>query len=452
MPLEPENPLLRLAQISGALNAFHTLSFSADGSVNLLKEANNTLEAIRRLAGDGERSEIFFNKISRMLCEKEYVLPRELESVHAQVLKSLKQDKTLQASAYSGLLLTGIKGSGKSEYPLFLRSLLEDTPFFSINPNILRSHNNPPKFLEALLSDLQAQAVSQSKIVVLFLDEFDAIVTSGGTLFSQTKTSSSDSSTGKRIHSSSSREETNALETDAMGTQLINTLKSLVGSADLDRVFLIATTNLSELPDAIHRAGRLQKVEMGPLGWSYPRSSYGEVFIYDIYRDIIPRALDIMQATQFRISQTYSDILSQLKIDILSIFQDLPDHVEQIKAAPKGKTILSSLRDDNPIIRADDNQTTLNKVLGFLQFDLSRNNPFSSGIRFNSSLDYFKIENGKVDENASSEIKAALSMTAASISAYYKINQERFASKESAIIALRELFFPQLIGYKPAKT
>jgi hypothetical protein len=444
--------LLQLSKIAGALNTFNTASLKSSSSSSISEEAEATLALIRELAGSAHSVENVVAEMKGRLSADEYVLPRELSTVHSRVLRVLSQEETLKSAAYSGLILSGMKGSGKSEYPLFLRSLLDQTPFFKINPNILRGHSNPVSFLEAILTELQSQALTQSKIAVLFLDEFDSMITAGGRSFNKTKVSNSDTVNSRHSISTSIKEETLSLDVDPLGSQLLNTLKSLVGSTQLDRVFLIATTNLTDLPDPLFREGRLEKIDMGPLGWSYPKNDDADFFIYDTYRDIAPRIVDILNASHFRIKGVKSPVLDSLRANLSELFKALPNHIEKINNRPKSTTIVAcGSLGERSLMTSVENAQTLEAVLKFFDCD-KKNISRSLGIRFNHTLDHFRISNGVVDQDASMEIKSALSLTPASIAAYFKLNQDKFESYETAKLAVRDILFPQLRGYTSAIT
>lgn len=277
----------------------------------------------RLVSGAAEQS--FYKPLPAVLTSDSYVLPRPLEKVHPLVLAELASSTPPSVREDAGLLLQGRPGSGKTEYPQFLASCTgEHVQYVTLNVNAIRATQNPPAMLTEIYAKLQADGAKRSSRFVLVLDEFDQLITANSEVHRDQRTTSSDTGTEKRFSSSRTETVTTDLKIDAIGQGLLNTIKIILGSEDYSRVYTIATTNMSELPDAVVRGGRFRRVTVDAFATLDPCGDK-VAFLFDWYRDCLPRIVSIMDATHYRKHGVHNSVLGELKGFVTQIFDGHED-------------------------------------------------------------------------------------------------------------------------------
>lgn len=192
----------------------------------------------------------------------QYALPPALAETHRAVCAQLASDQPNKYHRHSGLLLSGPRGTGKSEYASVLKGALGD----SIGAYVLDLAKvaNSPRPAEALVSvyeALQAEAERTGRYVVLQIDEFDICVREYASMESTSELHETARESGTTRHERTSSKTT----IDQVGAQLFATLKSCIsGDGRFGRVYTVPTTNLdvSKIPDTLTRDGRCLHVPM----------------------------------------------------------------------------------------------------------------------------------------------------------------------------------------------
>lgn len=409
---------------------------------------SGALRRIALLAGGGTEA-AYIKPLAGVLSADQYILPLPLEPIHSAVVAELNLPVPSTLREDAGLLLDGRPGSGKSEYVQFLASLTEEhVEFVCVNASTIRAASNPPLVLEGIYADLEERARRQGRRFVLVLDEFDQLITANAEVFRSKRTSSSQSASDQKFATSSTEEVVSDLKIDAIGSGLLNTLKSILGSNDNSHVFTIATTNVTDLPEAIYRGGRLRRVTVDSLA-GLDKLGERVAFLNDWYRDCVPRILNIMDATHFRKHRSHNSVLIQLRDEIVALFQGEKDWLSiyldrrsnRSKEAPRSiiKQERLGFLEENGFITADENSRPraiiFEKLFGYpISEVIYKFRFFGSGLELRFSKNY-------------QEIDAIVGATPSSIRQSYLATESEYSTLDGARRALGFLLFPQVLRY-----
>jgi primosomal protein N' len=184
----------------------------------------------------------------------EYEVPLSLQKDTKAVLKHLQSNEDNSRHTHSWILLHWVPGTGKSDFMWYLAGQLKKKALFYIldTASIIAS-NSPAMELQKTFLKLESEAQKSGKYVVLLIDELDVFMRQHSTMEHEVIREEMHRQSG----SHTSAKETTKSTIDQVWSQLFSQLKtSMSGSGSQSRVFVVATTNLSEVPDALKRDGR----------------------------------------------------------------------------------------------------------------------------------------------------------------------------------------------------
>ena len=312
--------LSKIHQITGQVGELHGLSLSEK-----VRRTQAMLRQVAEIHGTAEFVSVPFTDVPK-LKPNHYVIPPELRGQHDKLVEHLRSDRRNSARRFAGLLLHGIKGTGKTEYTYLLSHLTEGRArFVSVETSELKRADKPGLALVDLYRELQREAERTGLYHALVFDEFDELVLDKSQVSTNKRRVESGSHSEKRSNTHSVSEESHQFQFDDNGQELLAHLKRIVGSPEADRVFTIATSNLLDFPEPIYRDGRLEKIQLHP--YALNRVSWVEygtlqrcLPIYDSYRQIVPQALQVMAATEQREWNGDNQVLRQLETAIGEVF------------------------------------------------------------------------------------------------------------------------------------
>lgn len=440
--------LTALTKIVGiGSKALSDLAFTpADQASGLIRQA---LQQVAILAGSGSELS-YYRPLPNILTADAYILPLPLEPVYGPILAELASPIPSPIREDAGLLLLGRPGSGKTEFPQFLASsTAAHVEFVTLNASTIRGAQNPALVLESVYLDLQDKAKREGKRYVLVLDEFDQLVTANASIYRNRKVTTSESGNDRRFSASSTDETTSDLHVDGIGQSLLNTLKTLLGSDNTSHVYTIATTNVTDLPDAIFRDGRLRRIHVDALA-TLDHQGRNIVFLNDWYRDCVPRILKIMDATHFRKNGDHNYVLGELRAKIENLFAEEPNWLKiyaERKAHPNqnGQVAIIKERDQGDFsepgfITAEENARPRN-----LLFQLLTGMEIK-GLGWGVHLFGTGLETDWSDRSIRKpEIAFITSVTPSRIRQHYLTNEAPYSDMASAKSTLAKLLFPQIL-------
>ncbi len=387
--------------------------------------------------------------LAPLLSEKEYILPPELSQVHPRILAHLSSGAENKKAPYVGLLLHGIKGTGKSEYPHYLAALLAGKARFVVaSTSLIRNSPAPGQALFQLYQDLEERAKAEGIYYVVVFDEFDQLVTGEAKVFEHDTRRHSASMTKRTTNEETTVERRRALEIDGKGLEMLEAFKSILGSTgNITRVFTMANSNMDTFPEPIYREGRLERIKLDPFSMRIEIShQIGRyiVPIYDSYRDLIPRIIDIMQATHFRIRGKASPLLKAFRQEIEGFFA---------KRTRVGGISLEERQIDDKKRIAEflkQNSSLLKGLVNLLRGGPKKFSYEFAG-RFGCCADnevrepHCKsiFDETEIPKKLTPEIKAINALTPAAIAGFYKLRLLHLTDLEALKLAFSDLLFPQ---------
>ncbi len=229
------------------------------------------------------------------LTEAMYVLPALLAEDHHRFVEHIAAKRTVRGLPYTGLLLAGERGMGKSEYVYYLAHVARQYCLVvQADIPMITKHRNPPLALAQLYSDLEALAQKEGKVIVVLFDEFEGMVRQF-TKSEHTVTSHT-SHAGIKGGGVDHHGESHSFEFDRDGEAVMTQLKTLLsGTSSRTGVFTVATTNQTQFPPSLTREGRLRSIIFDQVILSKKRG-FGKI-------DVVPSQYEKFFSTIFPLLQ-----------------------------------------------------------------------------------------------------------------------------------------------------
>ncbi len=403
---------------------------------------------IAEVVGECDRASRFLHALQSPLSPLEYVTPPELEPHFDKLVAFIRSREPVQRFPHSGFLLHGPSGTGKTQFPRRLASEIgDDAIFVSIDAGSIRGEDNPSLALVEVLQALEKRAVQDGRTVVALIDEFDMLILAGGKTFSSRKTTVQNTASSNRSSEHRVDEAVDSMDLSEKGMTLLNTLKSHAGET-LTKVFLIVTSNLDEFPSPLMRGGRFQEVYLGTFALRAGRLKSENIRnrrfpIYDDYRYVLPRIVQLLQTAHYRLHHSSSKVLETLSADISKFFSEqetLESYINETRKVEK-----HGYR-QNESIFPEKNFELLKAMVSF--FGLNWTPLYGGSIRGQDRLEF----SGELDSAGRAyqafksypELLFLDNLTPAQLGTFYGKHEALFAKKRSARKVFGGMIFPQL--------
>jgi len=436
-----------LLDIHGLTSPAALAAIGAQNPAQQVGAAQLIIENVRRRIDAAQDRQVPFQRLSHPLTPEQYAMPPELREVHTVLLQHLRSALANESYGYAGLLLHGVKGTGKSEYPYLLSSLLGDkAEIVTVEVSSVRNTPGPGEALTRLYHLLEERAQRLGTYQVRGFDEFDQLVMANAEVYSHEHNETTDYRSGKHGSSRSVHQLTSQFKLAAIGQALLTHFKRVLGSREIQRVFTIATSNLPDFPEPIYREGRFQRIELRP--YALKGISFGEreahLPMYDTYRHVLPQVISVMQATHERTLHTQNPVLQELHAEVAQLFGRGRSFEEFFRQRSEQLAQLIgyiSLEERfTPYFK--ENAERLRAVLDFLGFPFEKLSP-------SAAKDFAFLRSGCDDRKPyvfreQPEYAASLKLVPSTIALHYKQNQDAYTSQPTAKTALARLQFPQL--------
>lgn len=431
------------------------------------EEIQKRLGLIKELATSGSvsGSSSMWHPLESTLSSKEYILPPELEKVHPKVVRDITSGKPIGNLPAGGLLLYGADvGTGKSDYFRFLAPQVgDDARFVVANLDRISGNPNPGTALRTLYLDLDARAKEEGVMYVVFLDEFERMVTKHSTMHSAVKQEVSDLSSAKRMNVHERRETHETLELDDVGASTFATFKTLVsGGENVERVYTVATSNQSAYEAALLR--RLSAVQLRSFGMpTFDADRKGNIPDYSAYATRLPRVVEILQAAYVRDEGKQNPHLTRIAGELSSMFEELEAEytVDQANVRSVKDGIVHTSANTIAAQRAVRNNGYLERLLGYFGVDIEKEleagwEKFSFAGYFEKPIvgergDHLKQATYVPFQQTTSEHTLMRGLVPDRIAKLYKDDTKAFENYETAKALLGQAIFPQLKNANEAK-
>jgi len=399
------------------------------------------LQSIREQLDASAAYAILFTEWRESLTDTEYILPPELKDSHQRILSDLQEGRDVTTLPYTGMLLYGVAGTGKSDYARYLKKCLGDKAVVVVgNISHIRNSPQPGMALLNLYRQLELDAAKDGKLRVVVFDEFDKLKNKFARKQTHTvsNSSTSDASSGKRSSSSSSShtEQRHEVEIDDVGDELFSTFKTVLsgtgtGEGRVKRVFTIANSNQTEIQDTLMRGGRLEAIELKPFGMPYREAGRPDaIFDHDIihqyesYSRTLPRMLAVLNAAFCRDNQGKNNE------HLLRISSELAALFEGLRIGPEREDIYAQ------------NLRYIQALLDYFGVSVDLSDRKTMG-------DYFVTDkNGRMNRSQNhkfgSEIHQMHGLTCAKVAAFHRENRNLFNDYDSARKTIGQFIFPEI--------
>lgn len=311
------------AQLFDLLQGLSNDRQALNNIITLILSGDTTIEDVRRLVAEvrdhlgtvldmtPETSQ-FYNPLNReILNEEVYMLPSILTEDHNRFMGHIAGRKSVKGLPFTGLLLKGSPGMGKSEYAYYLAYVArEHCIVVQANIPLIVKSVNPPLALRQLYRELETLAQDTGRVVIVLFDEFESLVRQFVKSETKATTVTESQSSGSSRHTHDERE---SFEIDKEGEALMSEFKTLLsGTSERSAVFTIATTNHNTFPEALTREGRLKALTFHPIVISKKASweSQFSVEALSVYGDVLPIIFQLLQTAYIRDSGQASSAIS----------------------------------------------------------------------------------------------------------------------------------------------
>lgn len=406
------------------------------------------LGEIAEVVGQRDRTSRFLHDLQSPLSSLEYVIPPELEPHFDKLVAFIRSREPVQKFPHSGFLLHGPSGTGKTQFPRRLASEIgDDAIFVSIDAGSIRGEENSALALVEVLQALEKRAVQDGRTVVALIDEFDMLILAGGKTFSSKKTTVQNTASSNRSSEHRVDEAVDSMDLSEKGMTLLNTLKSQAGET-LTKVFLIVTSNLDEFPSPLMRGGRFQEIYLGTFALRAGRlksENYrNDRFpVYDDYRYVLPRIVQLLQTAHYRLHQSPSKILDALSEDVSKFFSEQEALESYINGTHK---VERHGYDQSESIFPEKNFELLKAMVSF--FGLNWTPLYGGSMRGPGRLEF----SGELDREGRPYLTSKIyfellflyNLTPAQLGTFYGKHEALFTNKKRARKIFGAMIFPQL--------
>lgn len=408
------------------------------------------------LADDVSRS-LLYEEWTGVLSEDAYVMPPELLESHDRLVnQDLPSGLPVGKFKHSGFLLYGVPGTGKNAYFSYLKHVLGDNAIFVVaDLSRIRSSNTPGTLLKDLYSKLEGLAQSTGKPVFVMMDEFQKLMNKFAKVHGSKTDTTNENYDGRGR--STSRTESHNIETrevDQVGEELLSTLQAIldgtgVNGQNLQRVFTIATTNETVIPDSLTRGGRLDPIclksfEMPMIEYGGILEEHDTVPDYTSYSQTLGRFMSILNALYSQDNSNSSPVLKTIQSELECLFEPLLEECSKLELpCHKNYAILCTLLKYFGVTEIDFNKEILQSK-PILFSVLGKRDEEKGGATW--AVSSRRSYDGKLhlDKGYGKEIGRMNSITPQEILKLFKSDRTIFDDYDRAKAAIVDFIFPQV--------